>query len=128
MNKHPKPPSNPGHESNDKDRRITFLSTDGQTEIAVVGEGGLKRWPPHDGLVAVVRFRPRPNTRIRCLDDGRMEVVFRHAEILGLLYALNACERDGFIYHLPKAAHKTARQRRRWQRINEERILRNRIK
>jgi len=126
MNKHPKTPSIPGDESNNQDRRITFLSTDGQTEIAVVGERGLKRWPPHEGQVAVVRFRPRPNTRIRCLDDGRTEVVFRHSEILGLLYALNACERDGFLYDLPRAPHKTARQRRHWERINKERILRNR--
>ena len=105
-------------------RRITFRSPDRQTEIAVVSEGGLRRWPPHDGKVAVVRLRPQKHTRIRVLPDGRLEVVFRHSEILGLLYALNACETGGFLYELPKANHKSAKQREMWQRINEERLCR----
>lgn len=107
----------------DSDRKITFVSTDGQTEISVVGDEGLKRWPPHRGKVAVMRLRPIPHTRIRMLDDGRIEIVFRHSETLGLLYALNACECSGFLYELPKkATHKSAEQRARWHRINEERV------
>jgi hypothetical protein len=111
--------------TSDQERRITFLSPDRQVEIAVVSEGGLKRWPPHDGRVAVMRLQPQPNTRIRSLDDGRLEVVFRHSEVLGLLFALNASERHGFVYELPKKVmHKSAETRRYWEKINEARIRR----
>lgn len=114
----------PHHQpSADSDRRKTFVSADGQTEISVVGDEGLKRWPPHKGKVAVVRLRPEANTRIRTLSDGRTECVFRHSEILGLLYALNACECGGFVYELPKkVTHKSAEQRARWRQINEDRF------
>ena len=103
--------------------RVTFASPDGQTEIAVVSEG-LKRWPPHDGRVAVVRLRPKPNTRIRILDDGRVEIIFRNSEVLGLLYAINACEKDGFVYELPVATHKSPQRRRYWQERNQDRVRR----
>lgn len=72
-----------------------------------------------------MRLRPAPNTRFRHLKDGRVELVFRHSEVIGLLYALNACERDGFVYSMPpKIAHKSASRRLYWHRKNEERLRR----
>ena len=114
-------------DSADPHRQITFLSPDGQIEIAVVSEGGLKRWPPHDGKVAVMRVQARPHTRVRRLNDGRTEIVFRHAEVMGLLYALNACEQRGFVYEMPrKTTHKSERCRRYWEAKNAERVHRQR--
>jgi len=55
-----------------------------------------------------------------------MEIVWRHSEILGILYALNPCESGGFLYELPRATHKSARRRRYWQWRNEERVRQQR--